>query len=93
MDATTISENLGHDVATANQGQLKLSIAGINTDDVTFINFKSERHGLSQDYRFNFTLQLAATLTLSDVIGAAAYFEVLDNAGPVYIHGLITSPN
>lgn len=89
MDAITLGK-LGLDVAAANQGQLKLAIAGVDTDDVTFLNFKSEGHGLSQDYRFNFTLELTSTLDLSQVIGAAAYFEVSDNADPVYIHGIIT---
>ena len=90
MDAITTEGKLGLDVAAANQGQLKLAIAGVDTDDVTFLNFKSESHSLSQDYRFNFTLELSTTLDLTKVIGAAAYFEVSDNAGPVYIHGLVT---
>ncbi len=90
MDAISTEGKLGLDVAAANQGQLKLAIAGVNTDDVTFLNFNSESHSLSQDYRFNFTLELSTTLDLSKVIGAAAYFEVSDNAGPVYIHGLVT---
>jgi len=89
MDATTLG-NLGHDVAAANQGQLKLAIAGVNIKDVKFLNFNSESHALSQDYRFNFTIELKTVLDLSRVIGAAAYFQVSDNAGPVYIHGLIT---
>ena len=88
MDATTTGK-LGLDVAAANQGQLRLAIAGVNTDDVTFLKFNSQGHGLSQDYRFNFTLELKTVLDLSQVIGAAAYFEVSDNSEPVYIHGII----
>lgn len=89
MDATTL-KNLGHDIAAANQGQLKLAIAGVSIDDVKFMSFRSEAHGLSQDYRFNFTLEISSTLDLSEVVGAAACFEVIDNIASIYIHGLIT---
>ncbi|VAW94455.1 hypothetical protein MNBD_GAMMA21-2127 [hydrothermal vent metagenome] len=89
MDATTLGK-LAQDVAAANEGQLHLSIAGVNTDDVTFLSFDSEGHALSSDYRFNFMLELTTVLDLTKVIGSAAYFEVLDNNEPVYIHGIIT---
>ena len=89
MDATTL-ETLAKDVAAANQSQLLLHIAGVDPQSVTFLNFKSENHGLSQDYRFNFNIELVSPLDLSQVIGSAAYFEVTDNSQPVYIHGIIT---
>ena len=89
MDATTLGK-LAQDVAAANEGQLRLFVAGINTDDVTFLSFDSVGHSLSSDYRFNFMLELTNVVDLSNVIGSAAYFEVLDNDEPVYVHGIIT---
>jgi len=77
--------SLKKDVAAANEGQLHLSIAGVNTDDVTFLSFDSDGHSLSSDYRFNFMLELTTVLDLTKVIGSAAYFEVTDNDEPVYI--------
>jgi len=68
---------LAQGVAAANEGQLRLFIAGVNTDEVTFLSFDSDGHSLSSDYRFNFMLELTNVVDLSNVIGSAAYNENL----------------
>jgi len=90
MDATTLN-NLSLDVAAANRGQFRLAIAGLNAKDVTFVNMRSDAHAISEDYCFDINLQLKQTIDIAKYIGAAAYFETQDNAGPISVHGLISA--
>ena len=90
MDATTLT-NLGLDITAANQGQLRLVIAGLNAKDVTFVNMRSSEHAISQDYCFDINLQLGSAVDLARYVGAPAYLEILDNTAPVFIHGIISA--
>ncbi|MFV1983376.1 MAG: type VI secretion system Vgr family protein [Thiohalomonadales bacterium] len=79
------------DVAAANESQFFLNIRGVPDDLLTVLDFECENNGLSLDYQYNINVLTESKIKSIDIIGKTAKFDMLWDAGSVYMHGVCTS--
>jgi len=78
------------DVAAANESQFFINIKGVPDNILTVLDFDCGDNGLSLDYQYEINVLVESKIDPVNIIGKTAKFDMLWDAGSVYIHGICT---